>query len=251
MQELSFRGNFLIRVGTELLWFVLLCVFYDVIYNKTHAIAGWSKFQYLVLVGTHFIATGIVETLFMPNFTELSEKVRTGKLDFALAKPVDEQFLLTMQGMDWATSTNILYGVGMVLYSLAQLGVVPPLPLIGIYTVSIVAGVAVFYSLMVMLAVSAVWLIRNQHLYEMWFYVNIFARFPPEVFEGSLGTPLRKVFTFLIPVLVVVAVPAETLTKRLLRVDMTLYLFAAAVFFLVLSRMVFQWALRHYRSASS
>ncbi len=251
MQEMSFRGNFLIRVGTELLWFVLLIVFYQVIYAKTNSIAGWSKFEYLVLVGTHFIATGIVETLFMPNCTELAEKVRTGKLDFALAKPVDEQFLLTLQALDWATATNIVYGLGMVVYSLGQLGAAPSLLQCAVYVVTVAAGVAIFYSLITMLSVTAVWLIRNQNIYEMWFYVNVFARFPPDIFVGPLGTPLRRIFTYFIPVLVAVAVPAETLARGLARPEMVLFAIAAAALFLALSRGVFRWALRHYRSASS
>jgi len=251
MQEMAFRGNFLIRVGTELLWFVVLCVFYEVIYSKTNSIAGWTKWEYLVLVGSHFIATGLIETFFMPGFGEFSEKVRSGRLDFALAKPVDEQFLLTTQTIDWATLTNVVYGFGMVVFSLARLGIVPSLSACLIYAVTLLAGVAIFYSLMVMLAVTAVWLIRNQHLYEMWFYVNIFARFPPEIFEGTLGTPLRRISTFLIPVLVAVAVPAVVLSNRIVQPTMIFFSLGAAAISLVLSRRVFRWALQHYRSASS
>jgi ABC-2 type transport system permease protein len=251
MQEMSFRGNFLIRIGTELLWFLVLCIFYEVIYQKTDSIAGWNQYEYLVLIGTHFIVTGLIETFFMANFGELSEKVRSGKLDFALAKPVDEQFLLTMQTLDWATFTNVIYGLGMIIFSLARLGTVPTFGQCAIYFVTLLAGVAIFYSLMTMLAVTAVWLIRNQHLYEMWFYVNIFARFPPQIFDGPLGSPLRWVTTFVIPVLVAVAVPAETLSKGLLQPWLVVYSLASAAVFLALSRWVFRWALRHYRSASS
>src|SRR5262245_33119085 len=143
MQELAFRGNFLIRVGTELLWFALLCLFYEVIYQKTNSIAGWNQYEYLVLVGTHFIAAGRVETFFMPNFTELAEKVRSGKLDFALAKPVDEQFLLTTQALDWATFTNVAYGIGMIIFSLARLETVPTLGACAIYAITLLAGVAI------------------------------------------------------------------------------------------------------------
>jgi ABC-2 type transport system permease protein len=251
MQEMAFRGNFLIRVGTELLWFVVLCVFYEVIYSKTNSVAGWSKWEYLVLVGSHFIATGLIETFFMPGFGDLADKVRSGRLDFALAKPIDEQFLLTTQTMDWATFTNVIYGLGMVIFSLAKLGSAPSLSACAIYAVTLLAGVAIFYSLMVMLSVTAVWLVRNQHLYEMWFYVNIFGRFPPEIFEGALGSPLRKISTFVIPVLVAVAVPAEVLSNRLQQPAMIAFSLAAAVVFLILSRRVFHWALTHYRSASS
>jgi ABC-2 type transport system permease protein len=251
MQELAFRGNFLIRVGTELLWFALLCLFYEVIYQKTDSIAGWSQYEYLILVGTHFIATGLVETFFMPNFTELAEKVRSGKLDFALAKPVDEQFLLTTQSLDWATFTNVAYGIGMIVFSLARLHTVPSWTNCSVYFITLLAGVAIFYSLMTMLAVTAVWLIRNQHLYEMWFYVNIFARFPPEIFEGPLGSPLRWLTTFIIPVLVAVAVPAETMARGLTKVWLVAYSLIAASALLVFSRWVFRWGLRYYRSASS
>jgi len=251
MQEMAFRGNFLIRVGTELLWFVVLLVFYDVIYRKTDTVAGWTRWEYMVLVGTHFVVTGLVEMFFMPNFAELAEKVRSGRLDFALAKPVDEQFLLTLQSLDWATGTNVLYGVGMIGYSLAELARLPSLVQCVIFVVTLLAGVAIFYSLMTMLAVTAVWLIRNQHLYEMWFYVNIFARFPPEIFQGTLGNPLRRVFTLVIPVLVAVAVPANTLGRGLLSGWMVAFSLAAAAVLLVVSRLVFRWALQHYRSASS
>jgi ABC-2 type transport system permease protein len=251
MQEMAFRGNFLIRVGTELLWFCVLCIFYEVIYQKTNSIAGWNQYQYLVLIGTHFIATGVVETFFMANFTELAEKVRSGKLDFALAKPVDEQFLLTMQSLDWATLTNVVYGLGMIVFSLIRLQIVPTLTQCAVFVVTLIAGVALFYSLMTMLAVTAVWLIRNQHIYEMWFYVNIFARFPPEIFEGPLGSPLRWLTTFIIPVLVAVAVPAATLGKGLDQKWLAGYSVVAGVVFLFLSRRVFRWALQHYRSASS
>jgi viologen exporter family transport system permease protein len=251
MQELAFRGNFLIRVGTELLWFALLCLFYEVIYQKTNSIAGWNQYEYLVLVGTHFIATGLVETFFMPNFTELAEKVRSGKLDFALAKPVDEQFLLTTQSLDWATFTNVAYGIGMICFSLARLDAVPTVGQCAVYIVTLLSGVAIFYSLMTMLAVTAVWLIRNQQLYEMWFYVNIFARFPPEIFEGPLGSPLRWLTTFVIPVLVAVAVPAATLARGLSQFWMIAYSISAALVLLGLSRWVFRWGLKYYRSASS
>jgi ABC-2 type transport system permease protein len=251
MQELAFRGNFLIRVGTELLWFALLCLFYEVIYQKTNSIAGWNQYEYLILVGTHFIATGLVETFFMPNFTELAEKVRSGKLDFALAKPVDEQFLLTTQTLDWATFTNVAYGIGMIVFSLGRLETAPTATQCAVFIVTLLAGVAIFYSLMTMLAVTAVWLIRNQHLYEMWFYVNIFARFPPDIFEGPLGSPLRWLTTFIIPVLVAVAVPAGMLARGMGQSWMIAYSIGAAIVLLVLSRWVFRWGLKHYRSASS
>lgn len=252
MQEMAFRGNFVVKVATELIWFALLVVFYDVVYDKTRDIAGWNKFQYLLLVGTHFIVTGLVETFVMPNCGELAELVRTGRLDFALAKPVDEQFLLTLQTVDWAAASNILYGCGMVGYSLWVLGAAPGVWACAAYLATVVAGAAIFYSIMVTLAVTAVWLVRNQSIYEQWFYVNMFARYPPELFSGPFGRPLRAVFTFLIPILLVVSVPSVVLTQGLYERPLApLTLLAMAVLALALSRYTFRRVLRHYRGASS
>jgi ABC-2 type transport system permease protein len=77
-----------------------------------------------------------------------------------------------------------------------------------------------------------------------------------EIYHGPWGTPLRRLFTFCIPVLVVVNVPARILVRPLLLSgpqDWLLPGFAllATVASLAVSRWVFQRALRGYRSASS
>ena len=40
-----------------------------------------------------------------------------------------------------------------------------------------------------------------------------------EIYEGTWGTPLRQVFTFVIPILVVVNVPARFMVKPLLAAE--------------------------------
>ena len=68
---------------------------------------------------------------------------------------------------------------------------------------------------MIVLASLSVWLGRNQSLYDFWFYVTNFSRYPMEIYRGTIGTPLRQFFTFAIPVLIVVNVPARLLAKPL------------------------------------
>ena len=62
---------------------------------------------------------------------------------------------------------------------------------------------------MIALAATSVWLGRNQTLYEFWFYITNFSRYPMEIYEGPIGRPLRWLFTFVVPLLVVVNVPAQ------------------------------------------
>jgi ABC-2 type transport system permease protein len=91
---------------------------------------------------------------------------------------------------------------------------------------------------------------------HFWFYITNFARYPMEIYGGRWGTPLRTAFTFIIPVLVAVNVPARIIARPVNPEsggDWFLPIFAllATAVSLAGSRWVFQRALRSYRSASS
>ena len=68
-----------------------------------------------------------------------------------------------------------------------------------------------------------------------------------------MGGPLQLIFTFIIPVLIVVNVPARMLVRPLEAQNWWLAAFAilAAVACMAASRWLFQLALSSYRSASS
>ena len=146
----------------------------------------------------------------MPNAQEFSELIRTGGLDFALLKPIDTQFLISFQRVEWSTLSNFLVGIVMLFYSLYQLMTreVNPLQLsplaIVVYPLFILCGIVILYSLMITLAATSIWLGRNQTLYNFWFYITNFSRYPMEIYSGAAGMALQSFFTFIVPVLVVV-----------------------------------------------
>ena len=74
-----------------------------------------------------------------------------------------------------------------------------------------------------------------------------------EIYTGPWGTPLKNIFTFVIPILVVINVPARLIAKPLSSGQWPLATFAllATVLSLAGSRWVFKQALKSYRSASS
>jgi ABC-2 type transport system permease protein len=130
---------------------------------------------------------------------------------------------------------------------------VPSWAAVLLYPLYVGLGVLVMYSLMIALAATSVWLGRNQSLYDFWFYITNFARYPLEIYRGPIGDWLRWTLTFLIPVLVVVNVPARLMAKPLRAEYAWLAVFAvfATLAALAGSRWVFTRALASYRSASS
>jgi ABC-2 type transport system permease protein len=251
LRELMFRGNFLVKAFVELLWLMLLLVFYRTVFTKTSYVAGWSETEYLLFVGCYFVLEGVMEGLFLSNCNGFADLVRTGDLDFYLLKPIDEQFLITLHDVEWSSLPNILLGVAVACFGLHQLGwpVAPGMALLA--GVLFVCGIAIAYSLLLLLTSTSVWLMRNQSLWELWWLFTSLARYPKEIYVGRYAYPLGWFFTFVLPILLVVNLPARALAKNVLDPWLAVYMAAAAVVLLFVSRRVFKMALRRYRSASS
>jgi ABC-2 type transport system permease protein len=257
VRDMTYRANFVIECVTSLAWVMMNLGFYLLVFQYTSSIGtgdgGWSKDQFFVFMATSMIVNSLVQAFFMPNAEEFGELIRTGGLDFALLKPIDTQFLVSLRRIEWSPLANLLLAGGLLAYALAQLGVMPTVWHFLLYPLYILCGVAVLYSLMITMAAVSVYLGRNQSLYDFWFYVTNFSRYPLEIYDGPFGTPLQYLFTYLVPVLVVINVPARLLAKPFDPTQWQLALFAilATVGSLLVSRWIFNRALLKYRSASS
>ena len=241
-------------------FYLLIFKFADQIGSNT----GWRRDEFFVFLATTWFVNSLVQAFFMPNCQEFSELIRTGNLDFALLKPIDTQFLISFTKVDWSSLTNFLMGIVVMTIALVNLTTQPDNPLVLnpasflLYPLYIVCGVVILYSLMISLSATSIWLGRNQSLYNFWFYITNFSRYPMEIYQrGFWGFSLWGVFTFLIPVLVVVNVPARLLARPL-RPEGAWWEWPLAGFALLatglsvlVSRWIFKRALLSYRSASS
>lgn len=256
VRDMTFRANFLIEAVTSLAWMSINLTFYLLIFQYTNSIGagtGWGRYEYFVFMATALFINSVVQAFFMPNANEFGELIRKGGLDFALLKPIDTQFLISLQKIEWSSLANFVFAGVLLAFSLWHLNYMPGWLEVLLYPFYVACGVAILYSLTIALAAVSVWLGRNESLYDFWFYITNFSRYPMEIYSGKFGTPLRGFFTFVIPVLIVVNVPARLLAKPLKEPEW--WLAALAVLLtassLALSRWIFQRALLSYRSASS
>lgn len=264
VRDMTFRANFILDSVTSMVWMLMNVGFYVLIFQYTNSIGedtGWGQYEFFVFLATTMFINSIMQTFFMPNAAEFSELIRNGNLDFALLKPIDTQFLISLNKVSWSSLSNFFLAAVLLVYSLSHLLAEPShvqlTPAIAfLYVFYVICGVAILYSLMISLAATSIWLGRNQSLYDFWFYITNFSRYPMEIYNHGVGLVLFGIFTFVIPVLVVVNVPARLLAQPLdPRADWEWPLFGFAVFAtlfsLAASRWVFRRALLSYRSASS
>lgn len=248
IREMSFKANFVLWMVVEVLWFCGQIVFFSIIFGHVDRIGDWTKWEVVLLIGTHQIIAQLFQAFFFVNVANIPELVRTGKLDSLLALPVDSQFAVSTKQFGLDSVINAALGGVVVVVSLVQLGVVPSPMSVLLYLIALLFGVAVHYSIMLSLAAVSFWIVRAQGLVYGYFnFLNI-ARYPDVIYPRLF----RFIFGWIIPVVIIANIPARLLIKSLGQPYWLMFhLVVASTIVFWLSRVFWRFALRHYSSASS
>lgn len=249
IREMSFKANFLLWILVELLWFLGQIVFIEVLFQYVHSLGDWTKWQVVLLVGTHQLIGQIFQAFFYVNVANIPELVRTGRMDFMLLLPMDTQFAVSTRQFGLDNVINGLVSVVIVGVALAKLGLHPGVGQVLLYLVAVAFGVTVHYSVMFTLAVASFWIVRAQGLIYGYFSIFNIARYPDAIFHGAF----KFIFSWILPVILVANVPSRLLMGTFLDSAPLplLRLALAALFVLAMSRGLWRLALAHYSSASS
>jgi ABC-2 type transport system permease protein len=248
VREMGFKANFLLWIVVESLWFALQLLFVAVIYQHTESIATWSRWQVVMLVGASQFIQQLFTAFFLSNCVQLSDHVRTGRLDFLLLLPVNTRFLISLRQLDLGAFVNAGSAVAVMIYAAGQLELSPSFTQLVAFLILCAAGVAVHYSLMFLLSSVCFWTVRAEGI--AWGYYNLFniARLPDAAFRPGV---FKAVFSYVLPMLLVANVPVKLLVERLVSPWETLPLLGVAVVCFLASEGFWRLSARRYTSASS
>ena len=246
-REMTFKSNFLLWIVVELLWFALQICFINVLYLHTESIGTWTKWQVVLLIGASHFIQEVFQAFFLINCTNLSELVRTGKLDFLLLLPANTRFIVSLRQVDLGSFVNAASALAVMFYAAHRLQLSPSLAQLVGFVGLCAFGILIHYSLMFLLATVSFWTVKAQGI--VWGYYNLFqlARMPDEAFRGVF----KAVFTFALPVLLVSNVPVRVLADKLPSPALAFILVGMALACAVISEVGWRFSVRHYTSASS
>ncbi|HEY5298937.1 MAG TPA: ABC-2 family transporter protein [Verrucomicrobiae bacterium] len=246
-REMSFKGNFLLWIIVELLWFGLQLAFVSVVYSQTHSVGTWTEWQMVMLVAASNFIQQVYQAFFLVNCTNLSELVRTGKMDFLLLLPVNTRFIVSLRQVDLGAFINALFAICVMVYAAMKLHLHPTPGQFTGFAALCVVGILIHYSLMFMLAAISFWTVRAQGI--VYGYYNLFniARMPDEAFHGAF----KAMFTFALPVLLVSNVPVRILANKIALPSSWLLLLGLGIVWALISEWFWRISVRRYTSASS
>lgn len=248
VRTMMFRGDFIVWALVELFWMAVNLLLVSVIYRHTDSIAGWSKYEMMLLVGTSMLIQRFLMGFFWSSIFEMGRNVRTGNFDFFLAQPGNVMFMATTRKLDLDGLINSIIAAGVVIYAVNRLGLKPGPGDIAVYGLMVLSGLIIHYSILVISISLVFWLTSAQGVEGTYFTLTEFSRLPREAFKGLVTNTL---FVWLLPVVVVSNAPARTLLDRASNWKWSVGPFLLALAWFVLAVIVFHRGLRRYASASS
>jgi ABC-2 type transport system permease protein len=245
-REAEYRLSFLVGVGEGLAQLALALLTFALLYRFTDQVAGWTLSEVFLLVGIYRIVDGLVSLQLAPNLVAIGEYIRSGELDLHLLRPVSSQFLVSLRLLNLPEGVNVLVGLGLTLVAGRQVGVHWTLPGALEAAALMLCGLAVLYAVWFFTVTWAFWLVQVDNLDYLFYSLFEAARYPVSFFRGGV----RALLTFVVPIAFATTFPAQallgTVDHRLLPVGVAL-----AVAALAGSHLFWNYALRHYSSASS
>lgn len=243
---IQYRANFIIEGVMSLGWIALTLLPLGVVYAGRQQVAGWDAPSALIVMAYFIGVRAVLEGIVSPSLVDLVERIRNGAFDYVLLKPVDAQFLVSASRYEPWKIVDLLGAIALAIYAFSLRGG-PPAPL------DLVAGMALFvagclamYSLWLVCAAMAFWVVRLDNLVYLLGSIFDVARWPVQVFRGLW----RIVFTFVVPVAVMTTFPAMALLGRG-SARLVLGTLAGTAVMLAVGRLVWRVAIRNYTSASS
>jgi ABC-2 type transport system permease protein len=243
--DLEYRANFFTRILTDIFWYAAQILTFEVIYQHTNKIGDWGVKEMRVFLGLLFVIDAFYMIFIHENLDSLSEKVRKGDLDLLLAKPVNSQFMITLQKANTAILGNLILGTSWLIFALHGLDSFNYLRLFWLL-ILVPCSLCVIYTMRFIFSASAVIFTRSENLQFLWWQVYRLGMRPDSMYFPWLKYILLSV----IPVGVIVSIPA----RALLNPPNYFYLLWPLVLAPVLiyfSHRFWKFALRFYSSASS
>lgn len=247
VRDLQYRGNFTLVFFMDVVWYAVNLAFFKIIYLNTDRIAGYSEDEIYFFMATTFLVDALDMSFFASGLWVLGDQIRKGDFDMVLTKPVSPLMYASMRYVSVGSLLDL--GFASLLLALAWINLSPATDALSVaaYFALLLCGLVIMVSFQIAFAAVGFIFVNASTGLQMGFHhLYQFALRPESIYKG----PLRFILTYIVPMMVISAIPA----RMILRGFDWQYFFigiGAALLSFTLATKFFYFALSRYESASS
>lgn len=246
-RDLLIPGKPLVHALVEAIQIIIMLIFFNVIFDNTKSIGGWSYYQTLTMYFLARVMFDLDQAWSRSGLRMLAKGlVRKGDLDFFLIKPIDAMFSVAVHKPQIYKYFTAVINLILAIIFANRTGIVIHFANYFWFFVLISSGLILYFCLNLISLVPVFWFIRLQNLKDIIGKLSTAMRYPATIYS----LPFKIAFLFFLPMLVITYIPAYTLFNPP-RMLYSVYALLIATLFFVLTRKLWRLGLRNYSSASS
>lgn len=236
--------NLFFLLGKSLRLF-LSTLFLLAIKNTIPLFDTYTTNELLLFFLTYQVLDVSTQALFRGVYS-FAHSIRSGEFDFFLLKPINPLFQSLLGNPDINDVIFLLPTTGVAIYLSLESGVIISLTSFALYAFLLLNALLIATALHI--AILAFGIITMEVDGLTWLYRDLLSlgQYP----IGAFDSPLREVLTFVVPVAVMITVPAQSLFQAIAPSTIALSL-SVGIGSLLISLKVWNQALKQYTSASS
>lgn len=246
MESSEYRLNFIVWFFVETGWTIMDLIMFKALLSNIKSMGSWTFPEVLILVGVYRVMGLLVWGWMYHSFSLIPTLISKGNLDLILTKPMDSQFLVSTRKYSFSSFSSLIGGLIYIGLGLHQLQYYPSLAQIALTLLGLVISLILMYGVYFSTVALALYVGRLNNIYHIFIHAFDAGRYPAEIFPVFL----QRILTTIFPIAVMLVVPAGVLIGKFNFIDIS-KLALLAVFFVGLSRFIWQNGLRRYSSASS
>lgn len=240
---ISFIGPFLvdgIMFGIQILTFFA-------IYSNITSIGGWQKGEIILFIGSFSLINALNMTLYFFGVISIPDKIKSGKLDYYLTKPVNSLFYISFESINLGSGLLIVLSFAILLYGVKILNKPISMVQVGVYAYVIILMTILFYDIMLLFRTIAFYLIEADGLLRVEEEcIGLCMQIPGVLFQRVF----KIVFYFILPYGIMGTIPAQVLAGTVKRNNLILATLITILFTMV-AICFWNYSRRKYNSASS
>lgn len=242
MFRLSFFGAFFVDGSL----FAIQLLVFSAIYSQVDSIGGWGRGEMIIFIGTFSLINALNMVIFFFGINDIPSKIINGSLDHYLTKPVSPLLRLTFESVDPGSIPLVLASIGIILYGISVTRITVTTAMAIGYIIFVLLMTLLWYDVELILRSIPFFIISAQRITRLEELLDLCMKVPGVLFKGGF----KVLFYFILPYGVMATIPTQMITGTLSFKGLMYGIFIV-IFFTAFSLWLWQFGLKHYKSASS
>jgi ABC-2 type transport system permease protein len=245
-QELAYRADTVINVLQLIVWTAWDLLALSIIFTNAASLGGWGAGELVVLLGVFRLVNAVMAALVWPNTERFNNAMRDGTLDYTLLQPAPALLLVSFTRIAIWRVVDFVIAFALIVIGVSMSGNGVTAAGLGAFAVLLAAGMAIFYSLWIVMLAFTFWFIRFDNNVTILQALLEAGRYPATVYPPWL----RMIVTFIVPIALSTTVPVQAMRGELAWWQVLMFL-GVAVVVVALSLRTWRAGLRRYSGASA